>query len=118
MEGGSPGEASPAETPNLFSLADLGVALRTIPETPDPAALGYLQLPWQREHRVCKIISRRRRDARLHRKGGPLGKEIHGEGLAAGLGGREAGGGLFLPGDRMAARPLSYRTLSSEEPPG
>ncbi|XP_034259213.1 ankyrin repeat domain-containing protein 54 [Pantherophis guttatus] len=77
MEGGSPGEASPAESPNLFSLAGLGVALRTIPETPDPAALGYLQLPWQREHRVCKIISRRRRDARLHRKGGPLGKEIH-----------------------------------------
>ncbi|KAL7982399.1 hypothetical protein Chor_009997 [Crotalus horridus] len=77
MEGGSPGQASPADAANLFSLASLGVALRTIPETPDPAALGYLQLPWQTEHRVCKIISRRRRDARLHRRVGPLGKEIH-----------------------------------------
>ncbi|XP_063164321.1 ankyrin repeat domain-containing protein 54 isoform X2 [Candoia aspera] len=77
MEGSGPGDASPADAANLFSLAGLGVALRAVPETPDPAALGYLQLPWRREHRVCKIISRRRRDARLHRKVGPLGKEIH-----------------------------------------
>lgn len=96
MEGGSPGQASPADAANMFSLAGLGVALRTIPETPDPAALGYLQLPWQTEHRVCKIISRRRRDARLHRRVGPLGKEIHGEGLAVGLR-REGGRSLLSP---------------------
>ncbi|KAJ7330103.1 hypothetical protein JRQ81_016277 [Phrynocephalus forsythii] len=82
MEGGEPGPGSPAAAAaaaaaNVFSLAGLGAALRAVPEAPDPASLGYLQLPWQGEHRVCKIIGRRRRAARLHRKLGPLGKEIH-----------------------------------------
>lgn len=75
MEGGEAADASPA---SVFSLAGLGAALRAVPEAPpDPASLGYLQLPWQSEHRVCKIVGRRRRAARLHRKLGPLGKEIH-----------------------------------------
>ncbi|KAF7240525.1 Ankyrin repeat domain-containing protein 54 [Varanus komodoensis] len=79
MEGGdaeAPSSAA-AATANMFSLAGLGAALRAVPEAPDAASLGYLQLPWQREPRVCKIVGRRRRAARLHRKVGPLGKEIH-----------------------------------------
>ncbi|XP_060101463.1 ankyrin repeat domain-containing protein 54 [Heteronotia binoei] len=71
------GEASSPAT-DMFSLAGLGAALTTVPETPDAASLSYLQLPWQRERRVCKMPShRRRRAARLHRKVGPMGKEIH-----------------------------------------
>ncbi|XP_062989575.1 ankyrin repeat domain-containing protein 54 [Elgaria multicarinata webbii] len=79
MEGGDAGTPSSAAaaTTNMFSLAGLRAALRAVPEAPDPASLGYLQLPWQRESRVCKIVGRRRRAARLHRKVGPLGKEIH-----------------------------------------
>nr|XP_020643383.1 ankyrin repeat domain-containing protein 54 [Pogona vitticeps] len=81
MEGGDPGDPGPAipaaAAANVFSLAGLGAALGTVPEAPDPASLGYLQLPWQGEHRVCKIIGRHRRAARLHRKSGPMGKEIH-----------------------------------------
>ncbi|XP_066490039.1 ankyrin repeat domain-containing protein 54 [Tiliqua scincoides] len=71
MEGGE-GEAA-----GVFALAGIGAALRAAPE--DAASLSYLQVPWQRELRVCKMPARRRRRraARLHRQVGPLGKETH-----------------------------------------
>lgn len=89
MEGGgeAPSSAAAAAAADMFSLAGLGAALRAVPESADAASLSYLQLPWQRERRVCKLPShRRRRAARLHRKVGPMGKEIHGEGLGAARG--------------------------------
>ncbi|XP_077195603.1 ankyrin repeat domain-containing protein 54 isoform X2 [Paroedura picta] len=78
MAEGGAGASSPAA--DMFSLAGLGAALRAVPpEAPAAASLSFLQLPWQRERRVCKMPThhRRRRAARLHLKGGPLGKEIH-----------------------------------------
>ncbi|XP_042323540.1 ankyrin repeat domain-containing protein 54 [Sceloporus undulatus] len=79
MEGGEPGPAADAASAaNVFSLSGLGAALRAAPEAPDPSFVGYLQLPWQRQPRVCKILGhRRRRLTRLHRRAGPLGKESH-----------------------------------------
>ncbi|XP_061495077.1 ankyrin repeat domain-containing protein 54 isoform X2 [Rhineura floridana] len=76
MEGGDAADPSPG-TASMFSLLGLRAALRTVPEAPTPGSLDYLQFPWQCDHRVCKIVSRRRQAARLHRKVWPLGKEIH-----------------------------------------
>ncbi|XP_033018038.1 ankyrin repeat domain-containing protein 54 isoform X4 [Lacerta agilis] len=74
--GGGAGDPSPASA-NMFSLTGLGAALRAVPEAPDPASLHYMHLPWQCKHRVCKMGGRRHKAARLHRKVGPTGKEIH-----------------------------------------
>lgn len=126
MEGGA---EAPSPATDMFSLAGLGAALRAVPETPDAASLSYLQLPWQRERRVCKMPShRRRRAARLHRKVGPMGKEIHGEGLGAARGegllpwsGAHGGGGtaalLTAPGTEGSLRENGSGHPGSCQPP-